>query len=101
MQTSLGFRSFLAVWSMLIPLCCDAFGVAQGAQRVATLHVFTHVSPLNSYGVTSTLVYGPTEAILIDTQVPALRTVIAGDIAFNDIQRRVSQLLTPRLWWIR
>jgi glyoxylase-like metal-dependent hydrolase (beta-lactamase superfamily II) len=68
MQTSLGFISFLPAWSMLVLSCCDALGVAQGAQRVETLHVFTHVSPLDTFGVTSTLVCGPTEAILIDTQ---------------------------------
>jgi glyoxylase-like metal-dependent hydrolase (beta-lactamase superfamily II) len=70
---------------MFVSLCCDCLGVAQGApvaavsdqpathvttgtQKDKSLQVFTHVAPLNSFGVTSTLVYGPTEAILIDTQ---------------------------------
>jgi len=45
-----------------------ALGVAQGAQRIESLQVLTHVSKLNTFGVTSTLIYGPTEAILVDAQ---------------------------------
>jgi len=82
MQTSLGFRSFLPARSMLVLSCFGAFGVAQGAKPVETLHVFTHVAPLHSYGVTSTLVYGPTEAILIDTQFHISEaTALADEIA--------------------
>jgi glyoxylase-like metal-dependent hydrolase (beta-lactamase superfamily II) len=59
-------------------LCCDTLGAACGAtqgavtadtQKVETLQLFTHVAPANNLSVTSTLVYGPTEAILIDTQL--------------------------------
>jgi len=96
MQTSLGFRSFRPVWSMLVLLCCDAFGVAQGAQRVAALHVFTHVSPLNSYGVTSTLVYGPTEAILIDTQFHISEaTALADEITAKGIKLKAIFITHP------
>jgi len=89
-QTSLRFRSFPPAWAMCVLVCCSvgapqqtvrgsvpwmegtadapALGVAQGAQRVERLQVFTHVSQLNTFGVTSTLIYGPTEAILVDAQ---------------------------------
>jgi glyoxylase-like metal-dependent hydrolase (beta-lactamase superfamily II) len=43
--------------------------VVKDAQNGAVLHLFTLVAPANSLNVTSTLVYGPTEAILIDTQL--------------------------------
>lgn len=82
MPISLRFRSFPPAWAMCVLLSCNALGVAQGAQRAENLRVFTHVSPLNTFGVTSTLVYGPTEAILIDTQYRMSEaTALADEIA--------------------
>ena len=71
-------KSFVPALSVLALLCCDTLGAAWGATEGAvttdmqknakTLQLFTYVAPTKSLSVTSTLVYGPTEAILIDTQ---------------------------------
>src|SRR6202035_1839046 len=71
-------KSFVPALSVLALLCCDTLGAAWGAtegavttdmqKKAKTLQLFTYVAPTKSLSVTSTLVYGPTEAILIDTQ---------------------------------
>jgi glyoxylase-like metal-dependent hydrolase (beta-lactamase superfamily II) len=77
MRVSAGVRAFVPALSILALLGCGADGVAQGApasavmrdtRKVESLQLVTHVAPANSFSVTSTLIYGPTEAVLIDTQ---------------------------------
>ncbi len=78
MHILLRCKSFAPALSVLAVLCCDTLSAAWGAtagtvttdtqKKVKTLQLSTYVAPANSLSVTSTLVYGPTEAILIDAQ---------------------------------
>ncbi len=82
-------RSLVLALSVLALLCCDALNAAWGAtegavttdiQKTAkTLQLFTYVAPANNLSVTSTLVYGPTEAILIDAQLSTSGATALGE----------------------
>jgi glyoxylase-like metal-dependent hydrolase (beta-lactamase superfamily II) len=77
-------KSFVRALSFLALLCCGTLGAVWGASEgaVTTLQFFTHVAPASSLSVTSTLVYGPTEAILIDAQMSTNEAAaLAGQIA--------------------
>lgn len=68
-------RSLAFLWaSCLVIICVSAsaqprcFSSAPPTPKARPLHLLVYVSPENSFGVTSTLIYGDSEAILIDAQ---------------------------------
>src|ERR1700733_11448807 len=105
MQVSPRCRSFVPAFSILFLLCCDnisnAWGVPTAAstsekRKVDTLQLFTHVSPPNSFSVTSTLVYGPTEAVLIDSQFRSSQaSALADEIAAKGKKLKANMITQP------
>ena len=113
MRISLGFRSFVSALSIFAFLSGHGSGVARGApvgmdsgrldapvandaQNGAILHLFTLVAPANNLSVTSTLVYGPMEAILIDTQLSMSEaTALAEQIAAKGKKLRAIFITHP------